>query len=402
MKGLPFTTRPVFGLALLMLVCALAPRPAFAIKCEPSRQELEPAWIKSFGSNSEAVNIYGYSQVVPKRRQSLAELRAELKSLALADLALNVQADVTSSITSQQQFINNDEQQQTDIITAAKTSIRVFDLSVDTFIDQKTCTAFGRVSFAKKDVPYAVAVAEIRRYGQSLDTQNLNLREIEKIEELVLNLEKAAATGSASAQSQLSAFKAELVQIRMRAIEKEADLRLANLSALNAHPDEQLNFIEKLLLNLETLEASGPLSPYQLDGRQTAEERKAEIKAILGSNIVSVYWDEKNTSLNSALGLFVAENKERFWRPKSVYDEEKFLSLSSDFKIERSIVFEAATKATRKFGIDEVDIQLQIRRLGNGWENSAKTQTIKTKAIGRPISNDAIANKIKEVIEEAL
>jgi hypothetical protein len=208
--------------------------------------------VQTFGKNSEPLSIYGYAQLVPNRRQSLAELRSELKSLALADLALNIQADVTSSITSQQQFTNNSEQQRTEILSAAKTSLRVFDLSLDTFINERTCSAFGRVSFSRGDVPFAISVAEIRRFASRLEGSELSLREIRKIEELILNLEKTAISGSASAKSQLNAFKPELVQIRMRAIEVETGLQLANLAQLNSHPDEQLEFIDRLLLNLES------------------------------------------------------------------------------------------------------------------------------------------------------
>ena len=105
-------------------------------------------------------------------------------------------------------------------------------------------------------------------------------------------------SGSTSAKSQLNAFKPELVEIRMRAIEAEADLQLANLPKLNSHPDEQLEFINRFLLNLEMLEAAAPLSKSQLDGQQAAEERKLEINSVLGSEIISVYWDKKNEPLD--------------------------------------------------------------------------------------------------------
>ena len=117
---------------------------------------------------------------------------------------------------------------------------------------------FWKVSFSRGDVPFAISVAEIRRFASRLEGSELSLREIRKIEELILNLEKTAISGSASAKSQLNAFKPELAQIRMRAIEVEAGLQLANLAQLNAHPDEQLEFIDKLLLNLKMLEASAP------------------------------------------------------------------------------------------------------------------------------------------------
>lgn len=403
MKGQSFYAwQPLLGFALLAFFCSLAPSPANAYKCEPSRQGVEPSWVQAFGKNSEPLSIYGYAQLVPNRRQSLAELRSELKSLALADLALNIQADVTSSITSQQQFTNNSEQQRTEILSAAKTSLRVFDLSLDTFINERTCSAFGRVSFSRGDVPFAISVAEIRRFASRLEGSELSLREIRKIEELILNLEKTAISGSASAKSQLNAFKPELAQIRMRAIEVEAGLQLANLAQLNAHPDEQLEFIDRLLLNLEMLEASAPLTKNQLDGRQAAEERKLEINSVLGSNIISVYWDKKNEPLDSALKAFLEENRATFWRPQGVYDETKFISISSDYKISRNIIFEVNTQTNRKFGIDEVEIQLQMRYLGEGWGTPPRTNSINTKAIGRPIDNDTIANKIKTTIEGAL
>tara|TARA_B100000963_G_scaffold337352_1_gene333265 strand:- start:3458 stop:4669 length:1212 start_codon:yes stop_codon:yes gene_type:complete len=394
--------QPLLGLASLVFICFLILSPANAYKCEPSRQGLEPSWLPSFGQNSAPLNIYGYAQLVPNRRQSLAELRSELKSLALADLALNIQADVTSSITSQQQFINNSEEQRTEILSAAKTSLTVFDLSLDTFINERTCTAFGRVSFVRRDVPFVISVAEIRRYAKNLNDLELNLREIGKIEELISNLEKAAMSGSTSAKSQLSAFKPELVEIRMRAIEAEADLQLANLPKLNSHPDEQLEFINRFLLNLEMLEAAAPLSKSQLDGRQAAEERKLEINSVIGSEIISVYWDNKNEPLDSALKTFLKENRDSYWRPQGVYDETKFISISSDFKLNRSIIFEANTQTSRKFGIDEVDIQLQMRYLGEGWGTPPRTNSINTKAIGRPIDNDTIADKIKTTIERSL
>jgi hypothetical protein len=346
--------------------------------------------------------VFGYSQVAPQRRQSLAEVRSELKSLALADLVLNIQADVTSSISSQQQFINNDETQQTEIMTAATTSLRVFDLSIDTYIDQKTCTAFGRVSFARSDVPFVVAVAEIRRYSDSLDNPDIDLREIEKLEALVLNLERTARKASVTAQAQLASFKPELVQIRTRAIEKEAALQLATLSALDAHPEKQLAFLARLLSNLETLEARAPLSPYQLNGRQQAEARRAEINSILRSNRVSVFWDASNQALNAALVQFVDENKNDYWRPKGATDEKMFLDVSADFQITRSIIFKVETMTARKYGIDEVDIRLQIRRLGNDWGATPRAQTIDTKAVGRAISDAAIADKIRAAIEQAL
>jgi hypothetical protein len=403
MKGQSFYAwQPLLGFALLAFFCSLAPSPANAYKCEPSRQGVEPSWVQTFGKNSEPLSIYGYAQLVPNRRQSLAELRSELKSLALADLALNIQADVTSSITSQQQFTNNSEQQRTEILSAAKTSLRVFDLSLDTFINERTCSAFGRVSFSRGDVPFAISVAEIRRFASRLEGSELSLREIRKIEELILNLEKTAISGSASAKSQLNAFKPELVQIRMRAIEVETGLQLANLAQLNSHPDEQLEFIDRLLLNLEMLEASAPLTKNQLDGRQAAEERKLEINSVLGSNIISVYWDKKNEPLDSALKTFLKENRATFWRPQGVYDETKFISISSDYKISRNIIFEVNTQTSRKFGIDEVEIQLQMRYLGEGWGTPPRTNSINTKAIGRPIDNDTIANKIKTTIEGAL
>lgn len=403
MKGQSFYAwQPLLGFAYLAFFCSLAPSPANAYKCEPSRQGVEPSWVRAFGKNSEPLSIYGYAQLVPNRRQSLAELRSELKSLALADLALNIQADVTSSITSQQQFTNNSEQQRTEILSAAKTSLRVFDLSLDTFINERTCSAFGRVSFSRGDVPFAISVAEIRRFASRLEGSELSLREIRKIEELILNLEKTAISGSASAKSQLNAFKPELAQIRMRAIEVEAGLQLANLAQLNAHPDEQLEFIDRLLLNLEMLEASAPLTKNQLDGRQAAEERKLEINSVLGSNIISVYWDKKNEPLDSALKAFLEENRATFWRPQGVYDETKFISISSDYKISRNIIFEVNTQTNRKFGIDEVEIQLQMRYLGEGWGTPPRTNSINTKAIGRPIDNDTIASKIKTTIEGAL
>jgi hypothetical protein len=106
--------------------------------------------------------------------------------------------------------------------------------------------------------------------------------------------------------------------------------------------------------------------------------------------------------LDSALKTFLKENRATFWRPQGVYDETKFISISSDYKISRNIIFEVNTQTSRKFGIDEVEIQLQMRYLGEGWGTPPRTNSINTKAIGRPIDNDTIANKIKTTIEGAL
>ena len=121
---------------------------------------------------------------------------------------------------------------------------------------------------------------------------------------------------------------------------------------------------------------------------------------MLGSEIISVYWDNKNEPLD-ALKTFLKENRDSIGGRKA-YDETKFISISADFKLNRSIILKQIRQTSRKFGIDEVDIQLQMRYLGEGWECALKNNSINTKAIGRPIDNDTIADKIKTTIERAL
>ena len=372
---------------------------AAAYTCAPENQMPKPSWVESFGKNADAADIFGYAQTRPQAGRALVDITQLLKSRALSDLALNIRSNISSKISSELSVTNNSEQDVTRIESAAESSLSLNAVSdTQIHIDEQACMIFARVSLKRADLPYILALSDFQQFAAQLNFDSASQDDLSRFSALLDGLIAAETAASAFARAQHISLKGDIERVSNLARDREIELMTEQLSSLAGAPGEKRQFVGRLLSLLQNKGAD--ISPFQAQSKNQAEQLLAEIDSVMGSSLIAVGWQTDNAALDEALEAFFDARQEKFWHAAQGTNLDKLGDIMKAYDLETSLFIEAISKTTRKFGIDEVDINIELTYI-TGKAVRESTQT-KTKAIGRPINDRAIADKIISTLAQQL
>jgi hypothetical protein len=120
----------------------------------------------------------------------------------------------------------------------------------------------------------------------------------------------------------------------------------------------------------------------------------------MGSTQIAVGWQTGNLALDAALETFFETRHEKYWRAAQATDIDKLNDLKRAYDLKTSLFIQATSKTTRNFGIDEVDIRIELTYMDD--KSPPNTKQMITKAIGRPVNDEAIADKIISTLAQEL
>ena len=93
---------------------------------------------------------------------------------------------------------------------------------------------------------------------------------------------------------------------------------------------------------------------------------------------------------------------DKYWAPTHSDTQEKLVIKANDYKLQQALFVTITSDTSQKFGIDEAEIIINLNFIDTKSGSAVRTETLKTKAIGRPINNEIIADKIRKTIEGVL
>jgi hypothetical protein len=368
---------------------------AAAYTCAPQNQKPQPIWVGSFGQNADAKVIFGYAQTRPQAGRALVDIAQLLKSRALSDLALNIRSNVSSKISSELSITSNAardaERNVTMIESAAESNLSLNAVSdSQIYIDEQACMIFARVSLQRADLPYIVALSDFQQFTARLDFATASMDSLSQFRAFLGDLNSAVAGATNLVRAQHSALKGDIDRTENLARNREIEVMTAQLPNLTGAPKERQKFARRLL---SLVQANGDeVSPAQAQSKKQAEQILSQIDALMGSAQIAVGWQTGNAALNEALEAFFATRQEKYWRAAQATDLEKLSDIKQAYDLKNSLFIEATSKTTRKFGIDEAEIIIELTY--SAEKTPPNTKQMKTKAIGRPINDKAIADKI--------
>jgi len=382
--------------------CFLALGPmneAAAYTCALENQMPKPSWMASFGQNADAADIFGYAQTRPQAGRALVDITQLLKSRALSDLALNIRSNISSKISSELSVINNSEQDVTRIESAAETSLSLNAVSdTQIHIDEQACMIFARVSLRRADLPYILALSDFQQFAAQLNFHSASQDDLSRFSALLDGLTKAETAATAFARAQHASLQGDIERVSNLARDREIELMTEQLATLAGTPKEKRQFAGRLLSLLQ--DKGDDISPSQAESKNQAEQVLAEINALMGSARIAVGWQTDNAALDEALVAFFDIRQESFWHTEQGSDINELSDIMRAYELETSLFIKPTTKTTRKFGIDEVDINIELTYIFDKEPTNTKQMT--TQAIGRPINDRAIADKIISTLAQQL
>lgn len=372
---------------------------ASAYTCAPGNQKPQPGWVASFGKNADAGVIFGYAQTKPQAGRALVDISQLLKSRALSDLALNIRSNISSKISSELSITSDAEQDITMIESAAESNLSLNTVSdTQIYIDEQACMIFARVSLARADLPYILALSDFQQFTARLNFEMATANELTRFSALLEGLISAEIGATAIMRAQHAALKGDIERATKLARNREIVLMAQQLPTLTGSPKQKKKFAKRLLSLLQ--ENGNALNPAQEQSKTRAEQLLTEIDALTGSAKMAVGWQTDNPVLNVALGAFFETRQGKFWRATQGTDIDKLGDIMRAYELKTSLFIEASSKTTRKFGIDEVDIIIELTYIADKAPLNKKQMT--TKAIGRPINDKAIADKIISTLAQQL
>jgi len=370
--------------------------------CVTGASDPRPDWINSFGSNEETLKIYGYSQFGPKAGQTREQFVQNLKNAAIGDLTLNIRTDVKSSIETSQRFSDGEEVSSADINYSAESQLSLGLLSgTNIFIDENKCLGFARVGMDRQDLPFVLAWSDIKSFEDQVRTQSLDLRSLQSFSKLLQALEESSKNSN-STIGQYNSRQPELERIIVSVKNEEIRIRLGdleNLSGSLSYKRKQLNRLSELLNDVSK---ARDLSEIEETKKQEISEQLDEIGSVVGGSAAALGWSTLSPSLDRKLMGFVEANKAKYWSEGSGEDKDSVVSVMKDYDLDSGLFLDLSLTRSKKFGIEEVSISIEIKRLGEDLREKPGAKILKTKAVGRKVNEEIIASKIFAVVSPEL
>ena len=399
-KQLLSSAMPRFlSIGVFFLLLLGASGQASAYTCAPENQKPQPSWVASFGQNADARVIFGYAQTRPQTDRALVDVTQLLKSRALSDLALNIRSDVSSKISSELRVTNDAEQGVVRMESAAESNLSLNAVrDTQIYVDEQACMILARVSLQRSDLPYIVALSDFQKFSSQLDFDAASIDNLSLFSSLLDDLTSAVVGASDLVRAQHSALQGDIERARKLALNREIVLMTQQLPTLTGAPKDKQQFASRLLSLLQ--EKGDELSPAQAQSKNNAKQLLDEIDALMGSTQIAVGWQTGNLALDAALETFFETRHAKYWRAAQATDIDKLNELKRAYDLKTSLFIQATSKTTRNFGIDEVDIRIELTYMVD--KSPPNTKQMITKAIGRPVNDEAIADKIISTLAQEL
>ena len=374
---------------------------ANAYECSEVSQLAPPKWVVDYGSNEDQSIVYGYSALKPQRNQTLDQINQLLKANSIGDLALNIRASVESAISSEQTFIDDKATEKTKIVSKTKSNLSLSNLSgTSIFIDQLNCIAFARTGLAKADLPFIFALSDFRNFQKILNEGSASLQDIKSFDKTIALLETAAA--SSSSKNNFLAMAQEISRTSVKAKIAEIKIRVRTASQIDLEPQRKKSEATKVLELIKELEVTEIDEAQYSKEKDLAKDILNQIDAVLGKELIAVAWSVENETIAAGLNQYFSEASEQYWLPDRINTAQNLGEITAKYNLDTALFLTIQTNKSRKFGIDEVDIEVGIEYISPSNKTGNKTQKIETKAIGRPVLDEDIAKKIKLALERAL
>ena len=374
---------------------------ASAYECSGVSELAPPNWVVDYGSNDDQSIVYGYAALKPQRNQTLDQINQLLKANSIGDLALNIRASVESAISSEQTFINDKATEKTKIVSKTKSDLSLSNLSGTLiFIDQLNCIAFARTGLAKADLPFIFALSDFRNFQKILNEGTASLQDIKGFDKTLALLETAGA--SSSSKNNFLAMAQEISRTSVKAKIAEIKIRVRTASQIDLEPQRKKSEATKVLELIKELEVTEIDEAQYSNEKDLAKDILNQIDAVLGKELIAVAWSVENETLAAGLNQYFSEASEQYWLPDLINTAENLGEITAKYNLDTALFLTIQTNKSRKFGIDEVDIEVGIEYISPSNKTENKTQKIETKAIGRPVLDEDIAKKIRLALERAL
>jgi hypothetical protein len=374
---------------------------ADAYECSGVSQLAPPKWVVDYGSNDNQSIVYGYAALKPQRNQTLDQINQLLKANSIGDLALNIRASVESAISSEQTFINDKATEKTKIVSKTKSDLSLSNLSGTLiFIDQLNCIAFARTGLAKADLPFIFALSDFRNFQKILNEGTASLQDIKGFDKTLALLETAGA--SSSSKNNFLAMAQEISRTSVKAKIAEIKIRVRTASQIDLEPQRKKSEATKVLELIKELEVTEIDEAQYSNEKDLAKDILNQIDAVLGKELIAVAWSVENETLAAGLNQYFSEASEQYWLPDRINTAENLGEITAKYNLDTALFLTIQTNKSRKFGIDEVDIEVGIEYISPSNKTENKSQKIETRAIGRPVLDEDIAKKIRLALERAL
>ena len=174
---------------------------------------------------------------------------------------------------------------------------------------------------------------------------------------------------------------------------------LENLTGSLSYKRKQLNRLSELLLDVSKVR---DLSEIEETKKQEISEQLTEIGSVVGGRAAALGWSRLSPSLDRKLMGFVEANKGKYWSEGSGEDKESVVSVMKDYDLDSGLFLDLAMTRSKKFGIEEVSISIEIKQLGGGLKEEPRAKILKTKVVGREVNDEIIASKIFAVVSPEL
>lgn len=397
-----FSFKRVISFSVIFAFSALFFPGAGASVCAPGTSEQRPDWITSFGSNEDLAKVYGYSQFGPELGQTREQFVQNLKNAAIGDLTLNIRTDVKSSVATSQKFSDGEEVSSADINYSAQSQLSLGLLSgTNIFIDEDKCLGFARVGMDRRDLPFVLAWSDIKSFEDQVRTQSLDLRNLQSLPELLRALEESSKN-SDSTIGQYASRKPELERIIVSVKNEEIRIRLGDLQNLSGSLSYKRKQLNRLSTLLSEVSKARELSEFEEAKKLEISEQLAEIDSVFGGSAAALSWSTLSPALDTKLMAFVEANKAKYWSQGSGAGKESVVAVMKDYDLEAGLFLDLSLTRSRKFGIEEVVILIEIKRLGGDLQEKPNAKILTTKVIGRTINEEIIASKIFAIVSPEL
>jgi hypothetical protein len=387
--------------AFLLSLSWLSVAQAEAYRCSESKAQPRPEWMRSFGLNTDASQLFGYAQTRPSKTQTLSEIDQVLKTMALSDLSLNIRSDVSSSVVSEQGFVDGETSEKMLIAGKTESTLSFGMLSgSQLFIDEAKCVAYARVSIVKSDLPYILALSDFRDYQLKLAAGNASLSDVSRLPDLLANLKKAGQTPGT--RSQLTSMQSQIDRTQADSKLREVSLRLDDIRTADKAVAALRKDAVAIISLTDELSKRVPSPPDINAAGNEAQKILAEIDQIYAKPLIAVSWTSTDQETHGALLDLIDGTKDKYWAPAHSDTQDKLIAKANDYKLRQALFVSISSDTNRKFGIDEADIIINLHFINTENGSPIRTETLKTKAIGRPINNGIIADKIRKTLESVL
>ena len=213
-------------------------------------------------------------------------------------------------------------------------------------------------------------------------------------------LQTAAKSATPATQQQYGILAPEIEQVSALARDQQIALMAAQIGSLTGSPKQKRDFLQRLSKLLG--DKGNDATQADLEIKQAVDETLAALNSVVGSKLTAVSWRAQSAGVNDGLQSYFAKSGDTYWLAGTSDDAAKLLDLSSQYDLSSAVFIDITMATARQFGIDEVAIDIQMNFYANGKPQPGRTKTVSGKAIGRPINDTIISQKIISLIEAAL